>query len=80
MNHLVLSTFLAIGSPDGYTMPDDQAARYAAKAFYKHMEWDRHVNRLEKRYLSKDLKKYGGYVILVTRVATEQRVSYTWRF
>lgn len=80
MNNIVLATYLAIGSPNGVTMPDDQAPRYAAKALYKHLEWDQHVNRLEKRYLSKDLKKYGGYVILVTRVATERRVSYTWRF
>lgn len=80
MNSLVLAAYVAIGTPDGHTLPDEDAPRWAAKALYKQMEWDQYVNRLEERYLSKDLKKYGGYGILVVQLATQRRFSHTWRF
>lgn len=80
MNGLVLSAFVSIGTPQGYILPDQDAPRYAAKAIYKELGWDEHVKRIEKRHLPKWAKDYGGYVGLGIRIATEKRVSYTWKF
>ncbi len=80
MNSLILSGFLAIGQPSGQALPDQDASRYAAKALYKQLGLDKSVKRLEKTYVKGDLKKYGGYLGLGIRIATEKRISYTWRF
>jgi hypothetical protein len=80
MNNLILATYLAIGTPQGEILPDQDAPRYAIKAIYKQAELDKAVSRIEKQYLPKPWKKYGGYVILGTTLATQKRISYTWRF
>lgn len=78
MNSLVLSMFLSVNSPQG--LPDRDAPKYAAKAMYKELNLDEVTRRLEKRLVGKNLREYGGYVILVARVVSENKISYRWEF
>lgn len=75
-----LSAFLNIGAPDGVSMPTSDAPRYAAKALYRELKLDVTMAHIEKKYLKIDDYEYLLYLGVVARVATEQRISYTWRF
>jgi hypothetical protein len=80
MNNYVLSTFLSIGNPVGIALPSEDAPRYVAKAIYREMGLDKSVARFEKKHLK--LEKYPelAYIGIVVRIATENRISYEWRF
>lgn len=78
MNSLILGMFLSVNSPQG--LPDRDASKYAAKAIYKELNLDVITKRLEKRLVGKDLRKYGGYAILVVRVVSDNKISYRWEF
>lgn len=80
MNSFILSAALTFGQPVGHIYPDQDAPRYIGKALYKEMELDKVVKRLEKRHLPKWAKEYGGYIGLGVRIATEKRITYTWKF
>ena len=80
VNNLILSGFLAIGDPVGVALPDRDAPKYIAKALYREYDLNVVVKRLEKRHLKKEWRKYGGYIGLSIRIATEKRISYEWRF
>ena len=57
-----------------------QALQAIGEATYKQTELDKKVKKLEKKYLNKDLKKYGGYTILITDIMINQRFQYEWKF
>lgn len=56
------------------------ALRALAKATYKQTNLDDRVKLLEKKYISPEMKKYGGWASLIIRVATEKRISAEWTF
>ena len=78
VNSLILSMFLSVNTQQG--LPDRDAPKYVAKAVYKELNLDEITKRLEKRYVGNDLRKYGGYAILVTRIVSENKISYNWEF
>lgn len=80
VNSFILVGALTFGQPVGEMLPDQDAPRYIAKAVYKQYSLDKVVNRIEKRYLPKPVKKYGGYIGIGIRLATEKRFTYTWKF
>jgi hypothetical protein len=57
-----------------------QAAQALSEALYKETGLDKKVKKLEKKYINKDLKKYGGYTILIADIVVNQRVQYEWKF
>lgn len=80
MNSFVLSASLAIGTPQGVALPDRDAPRYAAKALYKQVGLDKKVSEWEKRHLKLDRYPVIGYIGIVGRIITEQRITYEWKF
>jgi hypothetical protein len=80
MNSFVLAGALTFGQPVAEVYPDNDAPRYIAKALYREFELDKTVSRLEKKYLKLDDYPVLGYIGIVARIATERRVTYTWRF
>ncbi len=80
VNSFILAGALTFGQPVGQILPDQDAPRYIIKAIYKEYNVDDVVQRLEKKHLPPWLKEYGGYVGVGIRLATEKRITYTWRF
>lgn len=80
MNSFILAGALTFGQPIGEVLPDQDAPRYIVKAVYLEYNIDDVVQCLEKKHLPKWTKKYGGYVGIGIRIATEKRISYRWEF
>lgn len=77
---LVTSAYLALPNPVFFDNPEEQALRHLARAAYIEFEVDKTVKRVEKRYVPKWVYTYGPYVAPVIQIASQQRVTYTWRF
>lgn len=58
----------------------DDAAKAIFKASYKYTQTDKMVKNLEKRYIPKELKRRGTYLLIAGRLATEGKISYEWSF
>ena len=80
MNSLVFSALVTFGQPQGEIMPDRDAARFAARAVYKDLEWDKKVSNLEKKYLKLDKYPELSYIGIVVKIATEKRIEHRWEF
>jgi hypothetical protein len=77
---VILSAYVAIGSPQGDVLPPEDALRYAAKAGAIYMKLDKRLSRWEKKHLGLAEHKellYGGAML---RIMIERRASYTWVF
>jgi len=75
---LVLTGFLLTAPLWGPQYQD--AGRYGSRALYKHYKIDKGLRRLEKRWFSPDVRKYGGTIISLTRAIHERRISYEFTF
>ena len=80
MNSYLLSAALAVNTPTGQGLPDQDAPRYIAKALYREYSLDKIVKRLEKKHVPKGVKKYAPYVGIGIRIATEKQITYRWEF
>lgn len=78
MTAYILSASVAIGTPQGEILPDRDAPRWAAKAIYQQLEWDKPVSEWEKKYLKFDKYPELKYIGIIGRVATEQRITWRW--
>ncbi len=56
------------------------ALRALGKATYKQANIDDVVKKYEKKNISEDIKKYGGYASIIVRLAVEKRISAEWTF
>lgn len=56
------------------------ALRALVKATYKQTDMDDLVKKYEKKYISDDVKKYGGYASILIRLTVEKRISAEWTF
>ena len=77
---VVMGAYLALPNPVFFENAEEQALRHLAKATYVELELDKTVKRVEKKYTPKWVYKYGAYVGPVIQIATENRITYTWRF
>ncbi|HEY8390183.1 MAG TPA: hypothetical protein VIL26_04440 [Clostridia bacterium] len=59
---------------------EKQAITKALTAAYYQLELDDEVKRLEKKYVPETVRKYGGVVSFLTRIAVDKRITYTWEF
>ena len=80
MTGYILSASVAIGTPQGEILPDQDAARWAAKAIVKELEWDKMASRFEKKHLKLDKYPELMYIGIIARVASEQRITWRWEF
>ena len=80
MNSFILSAYVAIAPAQVYANPEQEALKQLTKACYKQFKIDDYVKTLEKKLLSKKLRKYGGYAAVGVRMVAEQKVAYTWTF
>ena len=80
MNSFVLAGALTFGQPVAEILPDQDAPRYIAKALYQELELNKVVSKWEDKYLKVDEYPELIYIGIVGRIATERRVTYTWRF
>lgn len=39
-----------------------------------------HLEKLEKKYMTREVRTYGPIIVVAVKIATEHRVSYTWTF
>jgi hypothetical protein len=61
---------------DGY----DKASKHVAKALWKEYRIDKALRRLEKKYISKDVRAVTGVVIPIGRAIYERRITFQWSF
>ncbi len=59
---------------------ETEALKHVGKASYKYFQLDRYVRKMEKRHLSNDVRKYGGWVSTGIRIAVDKKITYTWSF
>lgn len=74
---LFLSAAVSI-SPSSSSKKD--ALKVLGKAVYKSSHMDEKIKYYERRYLSDEARKYGGYVVTMARIIKDKRVSYEWTF
>ena len=80
MTAYMMSAFLAVGTPVGIALPDQDAPRYLAKALYRELDLDQPVSHFEKKYIKLDKRPVLAYIGIVARAVTEKRVTYRWEF
>lgn len=86
MNELLVSALISMQTPETYVMrPVDpnyeaQAARWLGKAVAKEYRLGDYAKRLEKRYVHKDVKKYGAYVAIPCKIIIDRRIVFRWEF
>lgn len=78
-NVLILSTAFTFtaNSSEG---EQREAIRALGKATFKQFRLDRKLKFYEEKYLSDDIREYGGWVGLIIKVSNEKRISYEWTF
>lgn len=80
-NRKVIVLFLILFTSNlVYAGNTEKAIRAAARASYKQTNLDDKVKKLEKRYLSDEVRKYGGWTINISKIFIEKKVVYTWEF
>lgn len=77
---VVMGAYLSVPNPVYFENAEQEAYKQLAKATYLHFELDVVAKRIEKKYTPKWVYTYGPYVGPVIQLATEQRLTYTWRF
>lgn len=77
---MILSTAIGIGSAKGQASELNRAYKAAIKAAYIQSGSDKHVKVLEKQYIPKELKEYGGVITWTTKLLIEKKISYEWTF
>lgn len=77
---LVLSTAIGVGTSRSPASEEQNALKALAKATYIQTETDKKVRELEKKWTPEMIKKYGGWLAGITKVVSEQKVSFEWTF
>lgn len=81
LSGFVLSTFMSVVPADGaFANSEQEALRHISKACYKQFKIDKYVKVIEKKYIHKKIREYGGAIGVGLRIVAERRVSYVWRF
>lgn len=76
----VLATAINIDASRSPASKTNDAYRALAKATYLQTGTDKHVKTLEKKYIPKKVKEYGGWITAAMKVVSEQKVSLEWTF
>jgi len=76
----VLTTAIGIGASRSPASEEQDALKALAKATYIQTETDKQVKDLEKRYIPKELKEYGGWITGTTKAIVDKKVSFEWTF
>ena len=63
-----------------YANDDRRAAQAASEALAKQFKIDELAKKWEKRYLSKEVRLYGGYTATIADALIKRRITYTWEF
>lgn len=76
----VLSAAITITPHLDNTGEKKDAIKAVGKAVYKQHRIDKKLRQLEKRYLSDEVRFYGGVVINLGKIITEKKITYEWTF
>lgn len=77
----VLGTSLAIQpAPVDNSNAREEAVRAIGKALYKELDLDEPVKRLEKKLITKEIRENGKWIVIISKIAIEKRISYEWTF
>lgn len=56
------------------------ALEYAAKAASIELKVDKFAKSLEKKYINKDLRKYGKWTAIIIEAASKKKIQVKWTF
>lgn len=79
----ILGAFILTSAISMASTPDSEtqdALRALKKASYKEFKIDQYAKELERKYLPKIAKEYGGILAFTYKLTQEKRVSFEWRF
>lgn len=79
MKFFILFLLLSFGF-NCFASSEEKALRYFLRATYKQTNLDNFVKNKEKKYINKDVKKYGGYVFSIGQIFVEKKVIIKWNF
>ncbi len=78
MKYLII---LMLGfSPYCYSDEYNPALRKLALAYYKYSDLDDFTKVLEKKYISKEVKKYGAALGILNAIFIDKRIQLKWSF
>lgn len=80
LGFLVLSAAIGVGGTRNPSAEKTDALKAVAKATYLQTETDKVAKELEKKYVSKKVKEYGGWITGTARIVHEQKISFEWTF
>lgn len=63
-----------------FASSERDALKALGKAAYKQTDLDDYARKMEKKYISKEMKDYTAWAILVIKTITEKKISYRWTF
>jgi hypothetical protein len=58
----------------------DEARKKASEALYKQSGMDKIVKELEKKYVPKSVKKYGGWLLAIQDSIVNEQIRYSWTY
>lgn len=76
----ILSTAIGIGASRSPASESKDAYNALVKATYIHTGFDHQMKAIEKKYVPKELKEYGGWITGTAKIAIEKKVSFEWTF
>lgn len=76
----VLSTAISISATREPASDTSGAYKALMKATYIQSGMNKQVKTMEKRYIPKVWKEYGGWLAGISKVITDKRVSFEWTF
>lgn len=76
----VLATAISVGISRAPSSQEQGAYTALMKATYIQTGLDKQANKLEKKYVSKEVEKYAGWITLTGKVVSEKRIAFQWTF
>jgi len=76
----VLSSAIGINSVRTPSSEKEDAYKALAKATYIQTNSDKKLKEIEKKYIPKELKEYGGWITGTTKIIVDKKISFEWTF
>lgn len=76
----IMSTAIGVGASREPASEKKDAYKALAKATYIQSGANKRLKELEKEYIPKPLKEYGGIISGATKIMTEKKISFEWTF
>jgi hypothetical protein len=77
---LFLATLSVNAEGNSQAQEYNRATKAVAEIYYHESGIDQQLKVYEKKYIPEDVRRLGGNVLVLTKIALEQRIIFKWEF